>query len=55
VVADALDRVRAACLPLPEVVERLSHGAPSFFVQGKKTFVMFHDDHLVARLDASTP
>jgi hypothetical protein len=45
-VADAeLARVRAACLALPEVVERLSHGAPSFFVRGKKTFVMFLDDH----------
>ena len=41
----ALRRVRAACLALPEVEERLSHGAPSFFVRGKKTFVMFHDDH----------
>ncbi len=26
------DRVRAACLALPETHERLSHGAPSFFV-----------------------
>lgn len=41
----ALAEVRAACLALPEVTERLSHGAPSFFVRGKKTFVMFHDDH----------
>lgn len=41
----ALDQVRAACLALPEVTERLSHGAPSWFVRGKKTFVMFHDDH----------
>ena len=32
-------------MALPEVVERLSHGAPSFFVRGKKTFVMFLDDH----------
>ena len=40
-----LDRVRAACLALPEVTERLSHGAPSFFVREKKTFVMFLDDH----------
>ena len=45
VVADALSRVRAACLALPEVEERLSHGAPTFFVRGKKSFVMFHDDH----------
>ena len=44
-VADALARVRAACLALPEVEERLSHGAPTFFVRGKKSFVMFHDDH----------
>lgn len=41
----ALARVRAACLALPEVTERLSHGAPTFFVRGKKTFVMFLDDH----------
>ncbi len=41
----ALAGVRAACLAMPEVTERLSHGAPSWFVRGKKTFVMFHDDH----------
>jgi hypothetical protein len=41
----ALERVRAICLGLPEVTERLSHGAPTWFVRGKKTFVMFHDDH----------
>ena len=40
-----LDRVRAACLALPEVEERLSHGAPSFFVRGKRCFVMVMDDH----------
>jgi hypothetical protein len=40
-----LDRVRAMCLALPEVTERLSHGAPSFFVRDKKTLVMFLDDH----------
>lgn len=43
--AVALDHVREACLRLPEVTERLSHGAPTFFIRGKKTFVMFHDDH----------
>ncbi len=42
---EALERVRSICLGLPEVTERLSHGAPTFFVRGKKTFVMFHDDH----------
>jgi hypothetical protein len=40
-----LDRVRRICLALPQATERLSHGAPTFFVQGRKTFVMFHDDH----------
>lgn len=39
-----LERVRKTCLALPEVNERLSHGAPTFFGP-KKTFVMFHDDH----------
>ncbi|MDY7100127.1 MAG: MmcQ/YjbR family DNA-binding protein [Actinomycetota bacterium] len=32
-------------MALPEVTERLSHGAPTFFVRAKKTFVMFMDDH----------
>jgi hypothetical protein len=40
-----VERVRAACLALPEVQERLSHGAPSFFVRGKRCFVMVMDDH----------
>jgi hypothetical protein len=40
---EALDRVRHHALGLPGVTERLSHGAPTFFV--KKSFVMFHDDH----------
>jgi hypothetical protein len=41
----ALTRVRAICTALPRVDERPSHGAPTFFYRGKKTFVMFHDDH----------
>jgi hypothetical protein len=40
-----LDRVRELCLALPEVTERLSHGSPTWFVRGKKTFVMYLDDH----------
>ncbi|HEX4516314.1 MAG TPA: MmcQ/YjbR family DNA-binding protein [Polyangiaceae bacterium] len=40
-----LDRVRAICMALPEATERPSHGAPTFFIAGKKTFVTFHDDH----------
>ena len=41
----ALERVRALCLSFPEASERLSHGQPTFFVQGKRTFVMFLDNH----------
>jgi len=43
----ALEKVRAICAELPDVEERPSHGAPTFFlkVKGKKSFVMFHDDH----------
>lgn len=42
---EMLGRVRSICLALPEATERLSHGAPTFFIGGKKTFVMFLDDH----------
>ena len=44
-VETALAKVRAACLALPEVNERLSHGSPTFFIRDKKTFVMFLADH----------
>ena len=40
-----LGRLRAICLELPEVVERLSHGAPTFFVRGKRPFLMVLTDH----------
>jgi hypothetical protein len=33
---NALDRVHAAALALPEAEERLSHGQPTFFVAGKQ-------------------
>ena len=39
-----LAQVRALCLALPEVTERLSHGSPTWFA-GKKTMVMFLDHH----------
>jgi hypothetical protein len=42
---EALSRVREICLGLPETTERPSHGAPSFFIRDKHTFVMFLDDH----------
>ena len=40
-----LKRVRAICLGLPEVEERLSHGAPTFFVRGKRSFLMVVNNH----------
>jgi hypothetical protein len=36
---DPLPRLRRICLSFPEVTERLSHGAPSFFIRDKTTFV----------------
>jgi hypothetical protein len=43
--AAVLERVRAVCLRLPEVTERPSHGAPTFFVRGKRSFVMVMTNH----------
>jgi hypothetical protein len=42
---EALERLRAVCLGLPETSERLSHGAPTFFVRGKRAFLMLLTDH----------
>jgi hypothetical protein len=43
-----LARLRELCLALPETSERLSHGAPTFFIREKRAFVMvltnFHGD-----------
>jgi hypothetical protein len=39
-----LQRVRRICNALPETVERLSHGEPTFFV-GKKVFAMCSNNH----------
>jgi hypothetical protein len=41
----ALERLRTIRSTLPETSERPSHGAPSFFVRGKKCFLMLLDDH----------
>lgn len=35
---ELLEGLRRICSALPEVTERLSHGAPTWFVRGKKTF-----------------
>jgi len=40
-----LEQIRAICLDLPETSERLSHGAPTFFVRGKRAFLMVLTNH----------
>jgi len=47
---DPLERLRQICLTLPEATERLSHGEPTWFVQGKRVFVMYADHHHDDRL-----
>jgi hypothetical protein len=46
--ADPLPRLRALCLALPEVTEKLSHGEPTWFV--RRAFVMYADHHHDDRL-----
>jgi hypothetical protein len=45
---DPLPRLRALCLALPEVTEKVSHGEPTWFV--RRTFVMYADHHHDDRL-----
>src|SRR6266852_6244144 len=41
-----LERVRRICATMPSVSEKLSHGAPTFFVsKDKGVFTMFADNH----------
>jgi uncharacterized protein YdhG (YjbR/CyaY superfamily) len=41
-----LERVRRFCAALPNIAEKLSHGAPAFFVEKDKgVFAMFADNH----------
>jgi len=40
-----LDGVRKIALALPEVNERLSHGAACFFIQNKRPLCYYHDNH----------
>jgi hypothetical protein len=44
---DPVAALRAICMAFPEVTERLSHGAPTWFVRDKKVFVTFwnHGHH----------
>jgi hypothetical protein len=40
-----LERLREICLAFPNATERLSHGAPTFFVRDKRAFLMVMDNH----------
>jgi len=40
-----LAAVREICLGLPETSERLSHGAPTFFIREKRSFATVWDNH----------
>jgi hypothetical protein len=56
----ALVRVRAICTSLPEVTERPSHGAPTWFVRDQKSFVAcwyqgHHDDTFPHMVCAAAP
>jgi hypothetical protein len=52
-----IERIRKICLALPEVTERPSHGAPTFFV--KKSFLTVwangHHDHTFPHLWCAAP
>jgi hypothetical protein len=48
--ASPLDRLRALCLSYPEVIERISHNEPAWFVRGKKTLATYADHHHDDRL-----
>lgn len=41
----ATDKLRDVCGTLPEVSERVSHRAVTFFVRGKRTLCYLTDDH----------
>jgi YjbR len=56
---DPLPRIRAICMALPEVTERLSHGAPTWFVRDRATFANFwisgHHQHDFPHLTIAAP
>lgn len=43
--ARQLARVREICLALPAASERTSHGSPAFFIDDKRAFASFCDNH----------
>jgi hypothetical protein len=40
-----LAKIREICLALPETSERQSHGAPTFFIRQKRSFLMVLTNH----------
>jgi hypothetical protein len=40
-----LEQVRRICLALTDANERESHGAPTFFIRNKRSFVTYMDNH----------
>ena len=55
-----LEDIRSHCLSLPEVNERASHGAPTFFIRDKRSFATVwmeghHDVHFPQLWAASVP
>lgn len=45
-----LAKLREVCMSLPDATERMSHGAPCWFVGKGKQFVAYADHHHGARL-----
>ncbi len=43
--AEAPERVRVPCLDLAGTSERLSHGGPTFFIRGERSFATFVNHH----------
>ena len=54
-----LDDLRGICMALPEVTERPSHGAPTWFVRDRRTFVTLwehgHHDNQFPHLWCAAP
>ena len=40
-----LAKVRALCMAMPEAAEKISHGAPTFFIEKGKVFAIFTHNH----------
>jgi hypothetical protein len=40
-----LDRLRRLCMAQPSAAEKISHGAPTFFIEKGKVFAYFWHDH----------